>query len=545
MRRSSKSTRPKVVIGFLGTTLDEGRAEKRWNRWRPSVALCQHEDFPVARLELIHQPSVTALADFLRTDIHTISPETSVTSHVMEIKDPWNFDEVVVALHTFARSYPFKPDDEDYFVHISTGTHIAQICLFLLTESRHFPAKLLQTSPGREGVDTKKCVEGTLSIIDLDLSNYTSLAPRFREEKAESVTFLKSGIATRNARFNRLVEKMEVVSQRSKDPILLMGPTGSGKSQLAKRIYALKKARRQVEGELVEVNCATLRGDGAMSMLFGHVKGAYTGALNDRTGMLKKADKGLLFLDEIGELGLDEQAMLLRAIEEKSFFPVGSDRESKSHFQLLAGTNRDLALDVKKGLFRDDLLARIHLWTFVLPALRERPEDIEPNIDYELEQCALTMGRQCAFTRDARVRFLRFAQSPEALWPGNFRDFGASIRRMSTLAHQGTIEAADVDEELARLRGMWSTGESHTASSHATRFLGKRTADIDLFDLVQLEEVLRVCSQSASLSAAGRTLFAASRTIKSSSNDADRLRKYLTRFDLSWADVKPNLAGAD
>ena len=534
MRRSK--TRPRVVIGFLGTTLDEGRAEKRWARWRPSVALCQHEDFPVARLELIHQPSATGLADFVRADIQAVSPETSVTSHAIALKNPWDFDEVVVALHAFARSYPFKPDDEDYFVHISTGTHIVQICLFLLTESRHFPGKLLQSSPGHEG--SEKTPQGTLSIIDLDLSSYTSLAPSFRAEKAESVTFLKSGIATRNARFNKLIEKMETVSQRSKDPMLLMGPTGSGKSQLAKRIYALKKARRQVEGELVEVNCATLRGDGAMSMLFGHIKGAYTGALNDRTGMLKKADKGLLFLDEIGELGLDEQAMLLRAIEEKSFFPVGSDREVKSHFQLLAGTNRDLALDVKKGLFRDDLLARIHLWSFVLPALRERPEDIEPNLEYELEQCTQTMGRKVSFTRDARVRFLRFAQSSEGLWPGNFRDFGASIRRMATLAHQGSIEALDVDEELERLRLMWRSEHAQGGQSLAAALLGERIEAIDRFDLVQLEEVLRVCRTSSSLSAAGRVLFAASRATKTSQNDADRLRKYLARFQLSWAEVR-------
>ena len=537
MKRSLKSARPKVVLGFLGTTLDVGRADKRWKRWRPSVALCQHEDFPVARLELIHQPGAIALADFLRADIHTVSPDTSVTSQVIDLKNPWDFDEVVVALHAFARGYAFKPEEEDYFIHISTGTHIAQICLFLLTESRHFPAKLLQTSPGHEGGE--KSPEGTLSVIDLDLSSYTSLAPSFRAEKTESVTFLKSGIATRNAHFNKLIERMEVVSQRSKDPVLLMGPTGSGKSQLAKRIYALKKARRQVEGELVEVNCATLRGDGAMSMLFGHVKGAYTGALSDRTGMLKKADKGLLFLDEIGELGLDEQAMLLRAIEEKSFFPVGSDRESKSHFQLLAGTNRDLAVDVKKGLFRDDLLARIHLWTFVLPALRERPEDIEPNLEYELEQATQSMGRKVSFTRDARIRFVRFAQSTEGLWPGNFRDFSASIRRMGTLAHQGIIGAADVDEELTRLRGMWGQPSESDLASPAARLLGKRVDEIDRFERVQLDDVLRVCAQSASLSAAGRVLFAASRASKASQNDADRLRKYLARFELSWAEVGP------
>jgi transcriptional regulatory protein RtcR len=105
----------------------------------------------------------------------------------------------------------------------------------------------------------------------------------------------------------------------------------------------LKKERRQVQGPFVEVNCATLRGDAAMSTLFGHVKGAFTGAVQDRPGLLRKANGGVLFLDEIGELGTDEQAMLLRAIEDKRFLPMGADREVSSDFQLLAGTNRDLA----------------------------------------------------------------------------------------------------------------------------------------------------------------------------------------------------------
>src|SRR5439155_20463350 len=183
---------------------------------------------------------------------------------------------------------------------------------------------------------------------------------------------------------NRLIERIEHVAIASKAPLLLMGPTGAGKSQLARRIYELKKARHQISGPFVEVNCATLRGDAAMSALFGHVKGAFTGAVQSRPGLLRTADKGVLFLDEIGELGLDEQAMLLRAVEDRTFFPVGSDKEVKSEFQLIAGTNRNLGGRVKSGEFREDLLARINLWTFALPGLRERPEDIAPNLQFEL-----------------------------------------------------------------------------------------------------------------------------------------------------------------
>ena len=177
-----------------------------------------------------------------------------------------------------------------------------------------------------------------------------------------------------------MIDRIEQVTLATKAPILLSGPTGAGKTQLAKRIYQLRRQREQVSGELVEVNCATIRGEQTMSTLFGHVKGAFTGAITSRAGLLKAADGGVLFLDEIGELGMDEQAMLLRAIEEKTFTPVGSDKPSRSDFQLIAGTNRDLSGEVAKGRFREDLLARINLWSFQLPGLSQRRDDIDPNL---------------------------------------------------------------------------------------------------------------------------------------------------------------------
>ena len=373
--------------------------------------------------------------------------------HQVEIRDPWDFDEVFSALHDFARAYPFDPEREDYLVHITTGTHVAQICLFLLTESRHFPARLIQTSPARR---PRSGEPGTFKIIDLDLSKYDRLASRFAREREEATSILKSGIETRNAAFNRLIERIEQVASSSKAPILLTGPTGAGKSQLAERIYQLKKARRQIEGRFIEVNCATLRGDAAMSALFGHVKGAFTGALQDRPGLLKAADGGTLFLDEIAELGLDEQAMLLRAIEEKRFMPMGSDREAKSDFQLIAGSNRDLQAAAQSGSFRDDLLARIDLWAFRLPGLRERREDIAPNLDYELEQHTRRSGVRVTFNREARERFLSFTASPEATWERNFRDLSGAVTRMCTVAAGGRITVEVVNEEVERLRRAWN-----------------------------------------------------------------------------------------
>ncbi|MDO7844683.1 RNA repair transcriptional activator RtcR [Sphingomonas immobilis] len=526
--------KPLTVIGFLGSTLDASKfGPSRWNKWRPSVGLTMHEDLRVDRFLLIHGSPHRRLADYVAEDIASVSPETTVEMRLLDFRDPWDFEEVYGKLLDFARAEPFDPEVEDYLVHITTGTHVAQICLFLLTEARYLPGRLLQTQPERGSANPA----GIWNTIDLDLSRYDSIATRFAAASAESTSFLKSGIDTRNAAFNRMIDEIERVALRSKAPILLMGPTGAGKSLLARRIYELKKLKHQVAGPFVEVNCATLKGDGAMSALFGHRKGAFTGAVADRPGLLRAADKGMLFLDEIGELGLDEQAMILRAIEDKRFLPVGSDKEAASEFQLIAGTNRDLGEAVAAGRFRDDLYARLNLWTFALPGLADRREDIEPNLDYELDRFAEREGDRASFNKEARQRYLAFACQPDARWPGNFRDLAASVTRMATLSPKGRIDLDCVEAEILRLKRLWSGQADDGADLLSDVLAADALAEIDPFDRVQLIETIRVCRNSRSLSEAGRVLFAASRARRSSSNDADRLRKYLARFGLEWTSV--------
>jgi len=529
--------RKTVVLGLLGTTLDRGKGTDRWTSWRPTVDVFRHEDLLVHRLELLHGSREHALADVVCADIRAVSPETEIRTHVVDFGDPWDFELVYGALHDFAAAYRFDTDREDYLVHVTTGTHVAQICLFLLTETHYLPARLLQTGPPRREQTTHP---GTYSIIDLDLSKYDKLASRFQHQRSADLSLLKGGIETRSRRFNELMARIEQVAVASRAPMLLTGPTGAGKTRLAKRIYDLKKLRQRVGGPFVEVNCATIRGDAAMSALFGHVRGAFTGAERDRAGLLRTADGGVLFLDEIGELGPDEQAALLRAIEEKVFLPLGSDREVRSEFQLIAGTNADLAAAVRRGAFREDLLARINLWTFELPGLRDRPEDVEPNLDHELAAASAATGTRVTMSREARARFVSFATAADTPWPGNFRDFSAAVTRMATLAPGGRITEAMVDEEVRGLRRHWRAAAGadvrHTLIELA--LAPDRQAEVDPFDQVQLAEVLRVCTASASLSEAGRRLFSVSRGRKAAPNDADRLRKYLARFGLEWKTVK-------
>ncbi|MCJ8347249.1 sigma 54-interacting transcriptional regulator, partial [bacterium] len=357
-----------------------------------------------------------------------------------------------------------------------------------------------------------------------------------QKQSIEASSILKSGIETKNEAFNQLIDKIEKVAIYSNHPILLMGPTGAGKSLLAKRIYQLKKSRHKISGPLVQVNCATIKSDTSTSTLFGHKKGSFTGALSDRDGLIKAAHQGILFLDEISELALQEQAMLLHALEEKTFYPLGSDQEVSSAFQIIVGSNLDLQKEVQKGRFREDLLARINLWTFSLPGLAQRKEDIEANITFELEKFALAENRRVTFNKEALQLYLSFAHSKQATWKASFRDLNSSIIRMSTFASNSRISKEIVKDEIELLLKQWKIKEK---SSPLENLLSQELIEkMDLFDQLQLAPILESCKDYNSMSEAGKDLFSYSRSKKNTSNDSDRIRKYFKKFSLTWKDIQ-------
>ena len=527
-----------VAISLLGTSLDDrGYGAKRWDTWRPTLSMCQQDDLIIDRLELLFHPHFQKLADLVTKDLLAVSPETEVVHNYLTLDDPWDFETVYSDLFDFAKNYNFDVESERYLTHITTGTHVAQICLYLLTETNYLPGALIQTSPPKR----RDNGPGSYQLIDLDLSKYDQIASRFNQEQELSIDRLKGGIATKNKSFNAMIKQIEKISVRSTEPVLLTGPTGAGKTQLAKRIYELKKDLGKVSGKLVAVNCATLRGDNAMSALFGHTKGSFTGANNNRSGLLKEADQGLLFLDEIGELGLDEQAMLLRAIEEKRFLPVGADTETSSDFQLIVGTNRDLQAMSSEGLFRNDLITRINLWSYELPSLAKRMEDFEPNLDFELARYSERYGEQLAFNKQARDRYLNFAYSSKATWAGNFRDLNASVTRMGVLSEGGRIDEDNVTQEIERLKNDWSGSKADTKPATASKLesliSSQASSELDLYDHILIRGIAQVCANSKSMADAGRQLFNHSRIQKSSTNDSHRIKQILDKYGISFQDL--------
>lgn len=518
--------RPRVVFSFFGS-----RRDLRSSPFRPTLSLCSApREWPVAQLVLLREPRDEHATRELIEDVRAASPKTAVQEVPFSVRDPWDVEEVLGSLYEQLLRYPFDPERQDYFAHLSTGTHAAIVALFLLTKSRHLPGRLVSSvPPDLRGGPLKR---ESIRIAEPDLSRYLQVEARRRSEELRGVELLKASIDTRNESYNALMERILRVALRADTPMLLTGPTGAGKTALASRIYKLKKDERKLTGAFVELNCATLTRDSAHSALFGHAKGAFTGAVAARAGALKSAQGGLLFLDEVGELAPDIQAMLLTALETGCFLPLGMDTPARSSFQLVAGTNRDLSRCVREGTFREDLFARLRRWTFHLLGLADRREDIPPNIDYEIAK----WPERITFARDARAHFEAWALSASTPWPGNFRDLSCILERLFTLAAGGQVSLDDVKREIAVLEQDWNAGAADArddAQLLKRHVSAERLATLDAIDRVTLAHALHVCTTTDGLADAGRILFDATLRLSPNPNPTDRVRKFLLRHGVN------------
>jgi DNA-binding NtrC family response regulator len=247
-----------------------------------------------------------------------------------------------------------------------------------------------------------------------------------------------------SAGFDRLVAQADTTKRAiriaargaaSSIPMLIEGESGVGKEVFARAIHA---ASARADGPFVAVNCGALPDTLVESILFGHEKGAFTGAIAKRIGKFEEADGGTLFLDEIGELPLEAQVKLLRAIQEGEVDPVGGARTVSSDFRLITATNRDLAAEVGAGRFREDLYYRISVFPMPLPPLRDRRADILPLAEGFAGRFALAEGKTVTgFTNDAKTHL------QAAPWPGSVRQLENMIYRAVVLAEGGLLGAED------------------------------------------------------------------------------------------------------
>jgi NtrC-family two-component system response regulator AlgB len=319
----------------------------------------------------------------------------------------------------------------------------------------------------------------------------SELQERIGETEGESF------FETQNAGFRTFLQTAARVAG-SDSVVLLRGESGTGKTVLARWMRAHGK---RADRPFVTVHCPMLSSDLMSSALFGHCKGAFTGAVADRAGKVEEAESGTLFLDEVGELSADAQARLLRFLNDRTYERLGEARDRKADVRIITATNRRLEDEVKAGRFREDLFFRLNVITLTIPPLRERPEDLLPLALHYLRFFERRQGRR-SLSFSARCQSVLTAYS----WPGNLRELRNAVERATILTPASVIEPEDlglpaetapqVPESVPQVPGAAARGRS------ATPALG---GDVSLEE-IEREHIARVVARAPSFEAAARIL---------------------------------------
>ena len=301
---------------------------------------------------------------------------------------------------------------------------------------RELECKLAQLNRDLEGRVAARTAELQTALAEVEaLKSRLQQENRYLKQEISESGNLGDIIGTSPA-LHRALRKVAAVAPTD-STVLIHGETGTGKELIAR---ALHEQSSRADKPLIKLNCSAISAGLVESELFGHVKGAFTGATDRRMGRFELADGGTLFLDEVSELPLETQAKLLRVLQEQEFEPVGSCKTLKVNVRVIGATNRDLLEDVRAGRFRSDLFYRLNVFPVDLPPLRDRPEDIAPLATHFMHRMARKLGKPLERIAPATLEKLE-AYS----WPGNIRDLQNTIERAAVLA---TANELAVDWQL-------------------------------------------------------------------------------------------------
>lgn len=287
----------------------------------------------------------------------------------------------------------------------------------------------------------------------------------------------REGMISEDPAMKAVFDTIEAVA-RSDSRVLILGETGTGKQLVAQALHARSPRHSQ---PFVEINCAAIPENLLESELFGHDRGAFTGATDQRVGRFEEAGAGTLFLDEIGEMSYPLQSKLLRVLQSGKFNRVGGTDTLQSHARVIAATNRDLQKEIEVGRFRADLFYRLHVISLTLPPLRKRPGDIRLLIDLFLQRYRSARSPLQGFTPEALQRLKVYS------WPGNVRELEHLVERFAVLHDREWIDVADIPERILRESGR--VGDALPAPPPPTGTYAEAKA---IFERSYLEQGLRL-----------------------------------------------------
>jgi transcriptional regulator with PAS, ATPase and Fis domain len=385
---------------------------------------------------LFDTPSTQRVTEETKNAISKLHRGSDV--HVLEINlsDPTSYQEIFHGLRVHLPGIIEGFSSARFFVAVASGTPQMHACWVLLTASGEIPARILHVRPPH--FVTK---ENPL-VSEVDLSSREFPTVRFQDgsimvEESEidvESARMQLGIVGDPSAMQRALE-MGAMLAPSQTPILIFGETGTGKELFARYIHRLSGRPREI---FVVVNCAAIPENLVESLLFGHKKGAFTGAISDQVGKFDAADMGTLFLDELGELPLSAQAKLLRVLQDGLVEPIGQAMGHKVDVRILGATNRDLRKLVVEGRFREDLFYRVNVGEVQLPPLRERRSDVPKLALHILDRLNGSLRRPKRLSAKALSRL----QSHN--WAGNVRDLENVIERSIRLNRHDVLDADDL-----------------------------------------------------------------------------------------------------
>jgi transcriptional regulator with AAA-type ATPase domain len=388
------------------------------------------------RIILFSTPSTEKNTSATRDTLQSFYPKTGIEVRDLLLHDPTDYVAILRGLRTHIREVTDSTSKANYFIAVASGTPQMHACWVLLAASGEIPAHILNVRPPRF-VSTERPIvfEVDLTATEFPLVRSNICAVESPDVPPPNIDTIvrELGIVGGHTVIERALEIGAVLAS-STAPILILGETGTGKELFAKFVHRLSG---RPADRFVPINCAAIPEDLVESILFGHKRGSFTGAMSDQIGKFDLADGGTLFLDELAELPLPSQAKLLRVLQDGLVEPLGK-KAHKVNVRVIAATNQDLRRAIQRGKFREDLFYRLGVGEIRLPALRERKSDIPKMALHVLDRVNATLRRPRRLSPGALARLQNHA------WPGNVRDLENVIERSARLARQDVLDADDL-----------------------------------------------------------------------------------------------------
>ena len=427
-----------ILLTWLGNTDLRASESGDSNELGPIVGGVNAFAFDAVHLLSDHSvPKTRAYVHWLRTQV--VAP---VTAHQVRLTSPTSFEEIFRAATNVIDEVKRVSPAAALSFHLSPGTP-AMAAIWLLLGKTRCPARLIESSR-EKGVKEVR--------IPFELS--AEFVPVADKEADEALTRLMMGVPPESPAFTAIIHRCAAMKRTVamahrlavRDvPVLIQGESGTGKELFARAIH---RASTRNSKPFVAVNCGAIPQELVDAELFGHEKGAFTGATAARAGYFESADGGTLFLDEIGELPLASQVRLLRVLQEREVTRVGATRAKSIDIRVIAATNRVLPDEIREGRFREDLFHRLAVGVLLLPPLRQREGDLNILIDSLLASINEEAASQPRYNHkklDVAARNILIQHS----WPGNVRELHNTLLRASIWAIGDKITAPDVAESIA------------------------------------------------------------------------------------------------